>query len=223
MLLSNPDRQHRISWLQMLVVRVYAHTEMNFQGETTPCCSVHVLLHADSLGFRGPFTQLNVKLSGFSGKVDVAKVDVTLASALMSFIFLVTAVLTIIQITIGAFLKWQQVDHDVGTCDLTGQTRTESAAHKGMIGGCHVLITADLVGRHVFDGGWRGGESRCGNSPCDWFPAQPGSRAPSAYAIPSVRIYITICHIVIYLELLVLSLSVLHHVFMLLWPQKQCG
>lgn len=30
-------------------------------------------------------------------------------------------------------------------CDLTGQTHTERLAHKEMIGGCHVLITADLV------------------------------------------------------------------------------
>lgn len=103
------------------------------------------------------------------------------------------------------------MDDDVGVCDLTGQTHTEHAAHKGMIGGCHVLITEDMSLT-----GWGG--SRCGISPCDWFPAQPGGTAPSASAnlIASVRIYITICHIVIYLELLVLSLSVLHHVFMLL-------
>lgn len=36
------------------------------------------------------------------------------------------------------------MDDDVGVCDLTGQTHTEHAAHKGMIGGCHVLITEDM-------------------------------------------------------------------------------
>lgn len=70
--------------------------------------------------------------------------------------------------------------------------------------------------------------SRSGISLCDCLGAQPGftySGVPSASAnqIVSVLIYVTICHIIIYLELLVLSLSVLHHVFMLLWQQKQCS
>lgn len=35
------------------------------------------------------------------------------------------------------------MDHAVGICDFTGQTRTECVAYEEMIGGCHVFITAD--------------------------------------------------------------------------------
>lgn len=116
------------------------------------------------------------------------------------------------------------MDHAVGTRGLAGETHTKCVAYEGMIDGCHVFITAGLgfVRSRVFDGGPEV-EVHCATA-----FVQPGftySGAPSASAnlIASLLIYITVCHIIIYLELLALSLSVLHHMFMLLWLQKQCS
>lgn len=140
----------------------------------------------------------------------------------MSFVFLVplTAVLHLIKIiTISAFFiadnRWITTLVRVAS----RVTRTERVAYEGMIDGCHVFVTAD----------WRLSPLTGGGGPDVGFGRATVSAhrqaAPSASAnlIASVRIYITICHIIIYLELLASSLSVLHHVFILLWPQKQRG
>lgn len=207
MLLSNPDRQHRISWLQMQVVRVGVHTEMNFQGR--------------SFRFQGPlYWVLNLRWT--SPRCARARSP---ASALVSFsprqLQLPAAADSSFNNNSGNNMSFSEMRTDGPRCWRVRPHGSNVSLIKGWLA---AVVSSSL--QTLSEGvSLIGGGSRCGISPCDWVPAQPGSRAPSASAnlIASVRIYITICHIVIYLELLVLSLSVLHHVFMLLWPQKQCG
>lgn len=101
-------------------------------------------------------------------------------------------------------------------------THTECVADDGMTDGCHVFITDN----------WYLSEvppptvvQKCGNStvrPSEW-TASGDAPSASTDLILSALIYVTICHVIIYFELLALSLSALHHVFMLLRLQKQCS
>lgn len=110
------------------------------------------------------------------------------------------------------------MDHDIGTRGLTGHSHRARCLRRddwrlSRLRHCRLTFVA-------FDGG---GGPDVGFGRATVSAHRQAAPSASANLIASVRIYITICHIIIYLELLASSLSVLHHVFILLWPQKQRG